>query len=112
MSILSGGLYLLYWSYLTWKQYRDHARREAFPVWHALTLLVPIYGIFRMHAHVRTYKEIMQAASVTTTLSASGAVYAMVGISILGGATFLLSLVLWPISSVTDGFEPHAANCS
>jgi hypothetical protein len=22
------------------------------------------------------------------------------------------ALVLWPISSVTDGFEPHAANCS
>ena len=42
MAVLSFGLYLLYWFYLTWKQYRDQTSQEAFPVWHALSLLVPI----------------------------------------------------------------------
>ena len=59
MAVLSYGLYLFYWFYLTWKQYRDHTGREAFPVWHALTLVVPIYGLFRTHAHVRSFKELM-----------------------------------------------------
>ena len=40
MTIISFGLYLFYWFYLTWKQYRDHTREEAFPFWHTLTLLI------------------------------------------------------------------------
>ena len=59
MTVLSGGLYLFYWFYLTWKQYRDYTGDEAYPVWHALTLLVPIYNLFRTHAHARTYRALM-----------------------------------------------------
>ncbi|MSQ40942.1 MAG: hypothetical protein EXR55_04665 [Dehalococcoidia bacterium] len=57
MSVLSQGLYLLYWFYLTWKHYRNHTGRDVYPVWHALTLLVPIYSLFRTHAHVRALKS-------------------------------------------------------
>jgi len=58
MTIASYGLYLFYWYYVTWyyvtwKQYRDSTGANAYPVWHALTLLVPIYGLFRTHAHMR-----------------------------------------------------------
>ena len=35
MSILSFGIYLWYWFYMTWKQYRDHTGERAYPVWHA-----------------------------------------------------------------------------
>ena len=90
MSILSAGLYLFYWFYLTWRQYRDHTGKEAYPVWHALTLLVPIYSFFRMHAHVRCFKELMLGAGVTTALSAGTAVLAVVVLSILGGVAFRL----------------------
>ena len=31
MCILSSGFYLFYWFYLTWKHYRDHTGKEAFP---------------------------------------------------------------------------------
>ena len=92
MSVLSWGLYLFYWFYLTWKQYRDHTREEAYPVWHALTLLVPIYGYFRMHAHVRTFDELMHSASISSTLSRGGAVFALVVLSILDTASFRLAL--------------------
>ena len=56
---IGGWIYLLYWMYRTWKQYKDHSRQRAFPVWHALTQFVPIYNFFRMHAHFRVYKELI-----------------------------------------------------
>ena len=64
--IVSFGVYWLYWMYLTWKQYRDHTVELAvetgathYPVWHALTQIVPVYCWFRFHAHVRQYKVLM-----------------------------------------------------
>jgi hypothetical protein len=46
VSALSYGLYLVYWFYLTWKHYRDHTGREAYPVWHALSLSGTRMGFF------------------------------------------------------------------
>ena len=68
MSVLSYGLYLLYWFYLTWKQYRDHTGTDAYPVWHALTLFVPIYGLFRTHAHARTYRSLLWDAGLSSSI--------------------------------------------
>ena len=69
LAVLSSGLYLFYWMYLTWRHYRDHTREEAFPVLHALCLLVPVYQFFRLHAHLRVYQELMQQRGVPDTLS-------------------------------------------
>lgn len=74
MTVLSFGLYLFYWLYLTWRQYRDHSKTEAYPIWHALTLLVPVYGLFRVHTHIRSFRELMVSANVPTTLSAGWSV--------------------------------------
>ena len=91
MSVLTYGLYLFYWFYLTWKHYRDHTRTEIFPVWHALALFVPIYGLFRTHAHVRSFKELMLAAGLPSTLSTGWAVV-LVAISwVLDGISFNVS---------------------
>ena len=88
MSVLSHGLYLFYWYYVTWKQYRDHTRPEVFPVWHALTLLVPIYGLFRTHAHMRSFKELMVEAGLATTISAGWAVVLVMVSKTLSGVSF------------------------
>ena len=76
LSIVSMGLYWIYWMYRTWKQYRDHTIEIAaesgqthHPVWHGLTQLVPVYGWFRYHAHVRQYKELMVERGVPDTLN-------------------------------------------
>jgi hypothetical protein len=87
MSVLSYGLYLFYWFYLTWKQYRDHTRTEAYPVWHVLALSVPIYSLFRTYAHVRSFKQLMLNAGLSTNLSVGGAVLLMLSywvVSIIG----------------------------
>lgn len=69
MTILTYGFYIFYWAYQTWRHYRDHTKAEVFPVWHALALLVPVYSLFRWHAHVRTFKELMAKSGVPTALS-------------------------------------------
>ena len=64
MTALSYGLYLFYWFYITWKQFRDHTQAEAYPIWHTLTLLVPIYGLFRTYAHARSFRDLMRDAGI------------------------------------------------
>ncbi len=64
LNILSLGLYTIYWLYKTWQQYRDHTGEQAFPVWHGLTALVPVYGSFRAHAHLRIFGELAAAAGL------------------------------------------------
>ena len=78
-TVLSFGLYLLYWMFLTWKQYRDSVARPQtadeqtegvqYPVWHALALLVPIYGLYRTHAHMSAFRDLMRAQGLSSTIS-------------------------------------------
>ena len=91
MTIISYGLYLFYWFYLTWKQYRDHTREEAFPVWHTLTLMVPIYGLFRTHAHTRVFKDLMTRQGLMTTIAPGWAVAAVLASSALDWNSTVLS---------------------
>ena len=92
MTVLSYGSYLLYWFYLTWKQYRDHTGEEVYPVWHALTQLVPIYSLFRMHTHTRIFKELMTRRGLETTIAPGLAVVAVMVSSALDWQSFRLSL--------------------
>ena len=92
MTVISYGLYLFYWFYMTWKQYRDYTKKEAYPVWHAMTLSVPIYGLFRAHAHVRTYKELATSDGIPTSLSPCWAVAGVAVSSVLEWASSLLAL--------------------
>ncbi|MCZ6615012.1 MAG: zinc ribbon domain-containing protein [Chloroflexi bacterium] len=85
MSILSWSLYLFYWMYLTWKHYRDHTGEVAYPVWHAMAVAVPIYGYFRVHAHARSFKELMTDAGVETTINPGRVVLWVIVYSVLSG---------------------------
>ncbi len=84
LSIISFGIYPFYWFYLTWKHYRDHTKSEAYPVWHAFAVNVPIYGLFRTHAHVRSYKELMEKARIATSLSPGLSVVLIAFVNVLG----------------------------
>ena len=91
LSIVSMGIYWLYWMYRTWKQFRDHTPEQAaaagqqhYPILHGLTQLVPVYGWFRFHAHVREYQALMQERGVADRLNL-GALTTIVVISALLG---------------------------
>ncbi len=64
LSVVSFGLYLFYWVYRTWDQYREHTGANVYPVWHALAMLVPVYGWFRFYAHCKAYRDLMEERSV------------------------------------------------
>lgn len=64
LSLISFGLYLFYWVYRTWDQYREHTGANVYPVWHALAMLVPVYGWFRFYAHCKAYRDLMEERGV------------------------------------------------
>ena len=97
LTLLSSGLYILYWMYVTWRQYRDHTGEVAYPIMHALTLMVPIYSLFRLHAHIRVYQELMQQRGVPTTLNPLRTVLVYLGVFLLG----LVSLMMPAESTIT-----------
>ena len=56
LSVLSLGLYTLYWLYKTWKHYKEHTGAAAYPVWHGLTGACPYLRLLprpRSPAHIR-----------------------------------------------------------
>jgi hypothetical protein len=69
LSVVSSGLYFFYWLYLTWKHLESETGEIHYPVWHTLTLFVPIYGLFRLHRHVSVIQGLALGAGVETSLS-------------------------------------------
>ena len=69
LSVVTNGVYLLYWLYLTWKQLQGETRDIHFPIWHALTFLVPIYGLFRIHKHVAVIQSLALRAGVEVSIT-------------------------------------------
>ena len=74
LSIVTSGMYVLYWLYLTWKHLQSETGDVHYPVWHALTFLVPVYGLFRIHKHVAVIQAVSQRAGVEALLSPALAV--------------------------------------
>ena len=69
LSVLSLGIYYYYWGYITWKQLQSETEDVHYPVWHALSLIVPVYGLFRIHKHVRVIRDLAAKSGVETSLS-------------------------------------------
>jgi hypothetical protein len=69
LSILSLGLYQYYWFYRTWKELASETDDVHYPLWHALSLAVPVYGLFRIYAHMALIKGLALKKGVVTTLS-------------------------------------------
>ena len=90
LTVLSAGMYLFYWMYITWRHYRDHTGETAYPVFHALSLMVPVYQLFRMHAHMRAFQELMETRGVPSTLSPLRAVLIYLGVILLGMVSIMI----------------------
>lgn len=59
------GLYANVWFGLTWAELHRERRSAAMrPVDHALAILVPIYGLVRVHAHFRAINERLAAVGI------------------------------------------------
>ena len=72
---LTFGVYAFYWLFETWREIKRHDGDEGKnPLGHTLAMLVPVYNLFRIHAHMRTIRELVQSSGGRTTLSAGTAV--------------------------------------
>lgn len=69
LSIVTSGVYFFYWLYLTWKQLHNESEEVHYPVWHALSFFVPIYGLFRLHRHILVIRERALLNGIDTSLS-------------------------------------------
>ncbi len=69
LSVVTSGVYILYWLYLTWKQLQGETRDVHYPVLHALTFLIPVYGLFRLHKHVAVIQTIALRAGVDVSIT-------------------------------------------
>jgi hypothetical protein len=67
--VFSHGIYFVYWLFVTWKHYREYTHTPVFPVWHALTQFVPVYSLFRIHTHWRTFRGLANKAGQPTSLA-------------------------------------------
>ncbi len=119
VSALSGGLYLFYWFYLTWKQLATETKGIHHPVWHAFTLGVPIYGLFRTHAHVRVIAELASKQRVASYMAPGLAVVLALVVNGLGwaslstesyGTTIVLSLISTVVSATLVGSAQSGLN--
>ena len=88
MAFLTNGLYLFYWFYITWKHYQDTTGESVYPVWHALSLIVPIYNLFRIYKHVQTFKTLMSDQNLPNSLHPSWTIILFIILSLLDWFSF------------------------
>jgi hypothetical protein len=68
--------YPLVWLGITWSEMKRELDDDSMhPWWHALTLLVPIYGLFRVHNHYRTINELLWRVRADATVHPGRAVW-------------------------------------
>ncbi len=59
LSTVTLGLYFIVWFGLTWSEMKRELKDDSMsPVWHALSLLVPIYGWCQVHKHFQTINDL------------------------------------------------------
>ena len=88
LTCLTFGLFGAYWLCDSWRQIKDHdGDTGKHPVAHTVAMVVPIYNLFRMHAHMRTIVELVHSFGGRTSLSPGTAVI----LWIVSGALLRLS---------------------
>ena len=91
LSVVTSGVYILYWLYVTWKQLQAETRDIHYPVWHALTFFVPVYGLFPLYKHVRVVQELAMKVGVDTSLTP--------------GLAVVLVALYWMVSITSGGVQ-------
>jgi len=93
LTFLTLDLYGIAWIGLSWAELkRERNDPNMHPWWHMLTLVVPFYGLFRIHAHFRTINELLASVGSSRRFAPGLAVLAIVVSAILGRTASLPSL--------------------
>lgn len=73
LGLLGSATYAFFWLWMTWREVkRIRGDGSMHPFWHAVAMfVVPLYGLFRFHAHFRTIDELLQAGRVPVRAGAA-----------------------------------------
>jgi hypothetical protein len=107
-------LYAYWWLGRTWWQLkREDGDQGKRPVWHALAMLVPIYGYFRFYAHMKAVRDLHTGPAI---LQPGSMTFAWFVLSVLGYVaeqreTALWLNVLWAVlTGALFGWAQHGLN--
>lgn len=93
LTLSTFSLYVFYWLYTTWRELKtERSDPQMYPFWHVLAMFVPIYNLFRFHAHIRTIRELAQSHRVPTSLSPGWCLVVWMIVGAIGMTSFRLSL--------------------
>jgi hypothetical protein len=92
----SFALYSYWWFGRTWWQIKqEDGDRGKRPVWHALAMVVPIYQLFRFHAHMRAIVAIAATPEARAALSPGTMTLAWIVVNVLAGVTAVVPAPIW-----------------
>ena len=87
LSILSSQLYIFFWMYSTWKQLAAETGEQHYPIWHSLSLLVPIYGWFRIFKHTKVIRTLAATTGSEPFMEPALVVVLIILSSLLGASS-------------------------
>jgi hypothetical protein len=116
LTFITFNLYAIWWLGRTWAQIKsedgDAAKR---PVWHALAMLVPIYGYFRFYAHMRAIAVLAPKAAGLQPGAMTVAWMMVNAVDYVGSrpeSPFWLLLVSSALGGALIGWAQHALNAT
>lgn len=85
LSLTTLGIYPIMWMGQTWSELKRELGDDSMrPFWHALSVLVPIYGLFRIHAHFRTINIALSRTDSRTEVNPGTVIKAVIVSAVAG----------------------------
>ena len=116
LGLLGSATYGFWWLWMSWRELkRIRGDASMSPFWHAVAIFVmPLYGLFRFHAHFRTIDELNAAARLPVRAGAGlltlvfflvlGVLYGGLVLSAAAASSGRAAFSLQPLSLVVVGF--------
>ncbi|MBI2176168.1 DUF4234 domain-containing protein [Candidatus Woesearchaeota archaeon] len=83
LSIVTLGIYEIYWLYRNWKYIKETAKKDIHPKWRTLGLIVPLYGIWLIYDQFRTIIKLANQKKVNTKFSAGDLTAVYIGLTLI-----------------------------
>ena len=72
LSIVTFGIYEIYWFYRNWKHFKFHKGLDISPGWRTVGLFVPIYGLVLVYRQLRDIRDFSSETGIDKTYSPGG----------------------------------------
>ena len=104
LSIVTFGVYEIYWFYRNWKYLKIHKNLDISPGWRTAGFFVPIYGIVLAYRQLRDIRDFSKEAGIVKTYSPGWILFEWLIFSALWKSPypfFFFSLLsVWPLAIV------------